>query len=175
MAKSHKELKPSDIVAIVDNREQRPWSLSPLKTMRGTLSTGDYSVLGLSEPPYGICIERKSLFDLLGVIGTHRDRFENELDRMRAYRTSAVIVEATFAEFSAGRWQEKGVYPWVSRIKPEAAMGSVLGWIAEGIPILFAGDASSASICAARILFIAARRRYNELQSFYGDGLKISS
>lgn len=172
MSRAHKELKPSDIVAIIDNREQTPWSLKPLNTMRGTLSTGDYSVLGLTSPPHGICIERKSLFDLLGVIGTHRERFEHELERMHAYRTRAIIVEASFQDFCAGKWQVRGNYPWSSRMKPEAAMGSVLGWIADGFPILFAGSPAEASVCAARIMFIAARRRFYELGSFY-ENLKV--
>lgn len=162
MTRAHKELKPSDIVAIVDTREQRPWSLSPLKSIRGTLPTGDYSVMGLTNE---IAIERKSLSDLLGCIGTHRDRFDDEVKRLLAYPTRCLIVECTWEEFTAGNWR--------SKISPSAAMGSVLGWIATGIPILFAGGASEASECAARILFIAARRRFYELGSFY-EGLKIS-
>lgn len=163
MAKNHKDLKPSDIIAIIDTREQRPWSLAPLKTQIGSLPTGDYSIRGLTHE---IAIERKSLSDLLGCIGTHRERFDDEIKRLLAYPTKAIIVEAS--------WQDLEMGSWRSKIKPSTAMGSVLGWIAYGIPIVFAGDASKASICAARIMFISARRRFLELGSFY-ENLKVSS
>ena len=168
---ARKELKPSDLTAIIDNKEKTPWDLAPLKTIKGTLYTADYSLLGLTSE---IALERKSLFDLLGVIGQHRERFEHELLRLKSFPVKAIIVEATFEEFSAARWLEKGIYPWQSRLKPEAAMGSVLSWIAQGFPIVFAGDASKASLCAARIMFIAAKQRWKQLNSFY-DNLRISS
>ncbi len=162
MARAHKELKPSDIVAVIDTREQTPWTLSPLKTIGGTLQTGDYSIMGLTHE---IAIERKSLSDLLGCIGTHRERFDSEMKRMLGYRSRAVIVEATWAELEAGDWR--------SRIKPSAAIGSVLGWMDMGIPFVFVGGASKASTYAARMLFIAARRRYFELGAFHGS-LKLA-
>jgi len=167
---ARKELRPEDVTVIVDNREQRPWNLAQLKMQRGTLYSGDYGILGLND----VALERKTLFDLLGVIGKHRDRFEHELARLAAIPSKAVIVEASFQELAAGRWQEKGVYPWQSRMNPKAAMGSVLGWIGQGIPFLFAGDASNASLCASRFLFIAAKRRFRELSSFQ-ETLKLSS
>jgi DNA excision repair protein ERCC-4 len=159
-----KTLKPEDITAVIDTREQTPWPLTPLRTQRGSLTTGDYSVLGLSDQ---IAIERKSLSDLLGCIGNDRERFERELKRLLAYPCRAIIVETTWQVFYSGVW------PVRSRLKPASAIGSVLGWVAMGIPILFPGGASEASQCAARILFIAARRRFNELGAFY-DGLNIA-
>lgn len=169
---SRKELRPEDITAIVDTREQTPWGLAPLQTIRATLTTGDYSIVGLTGVD-GIALERKSLGDLLGCIGGSRLRFSEELERMHAYRTKAVIVECSFQEFAAGGWR-LGIGPLRSKVDPKAAMGSVLGWIAEGIPFLFCPTPEDASICAARMLFIAARRRFIELGGFY-DGLKLSS
>lgn len=156
-----KTLRPEDLTAIVDPREQRPWSLSPLKSERGTLYTGDYSVKGLENE---IAIERKSLEDLLGCVGQSRDRFEHCVQRLLAYPVRAVIVEATWADLEAGAWRCK--------ITPKSASGSVLGWVARGIPFQFAGDASKASTMAARLMFIAARRRFEELGKFY-ESLKI--
>jgi DNA excision repair protein ERCC-4 len=66
------ELRPEQVVAIVDTREQLPLDLAPLAVEVGTLATGDYSVRGLVDV---IAIERKSLPDLLGCIG--QDRIEN--------------------------------------------------------------------------------------------------
>lgn len=167
---SHKELRPEDITALIDTREQRPWSLAPLKTKRATLRTADYSILGLSDPG-GIAIERKGLGDLLQCCGSSRKRFSEELERLHAYSTRCVIVECSFADFEQGKWllPDHG-YGYVhSRISPAAAMGSVLGWIAMGIPFLFCPTPESASTAAARMMFIAAKRRFKELSGFYGS------
>lgn len=158
---SRKTLDPSDITAIIDTREQRPWNLDPLKSKSGTLATGDYSILGLENE---IAIERKSLDDLLGCIGQHRKRFDKEIVRLRAYDCRAVIVETTWAQLESGQYR--------SQISPSAALGSVLGWIASGVPFIFAGDAKTAGTYASRLMYIAARRRWHELQMFY-KGLKI--
>lgn len=159
---ARKELRPEDITAIVDPREQRPWALTPLKTEVATLYTGDYSVKGLENV---IAIERKSLEDIIGCVGQNRERFEHCIKRMLAYPVRAVIVEATWADLEGGAWR--------SKISPASAVGSVLGWVARGIPFQFAGDASKASTMAARLMFIAARRRWEELGAFY-DSLKVS-
>ncbi len=159
---TRKTLKPEDVTAIVDTREQRPWVLAPLRTEKGTLYTGDYSVKGLENE---IAIERKSLEDLLGCVGQSRERFEDCVQRLLGYPVRAVIVEASWGELEAGAWR--------SKISPTSAVGSVLGWVARGIPFMFAGDASKGSTMAARIMFIAARRRFEELGAFY-ESLKIS-
>ncbi len=158
---ARKTLDPSDITAIIDTREQRPWSLAPLKTKSGTLQTGDYSIMGLEHE---IAVERKSLDDLLGCVGQERERFDKEIIRLRSYPCRAVIVEASWAQLEGGQYR--------SQVKPSAALGSVMGWIALGIPFIFAGDSARASTYAGRLMYIAARRRWHELQMFY-KGLKI--
>ena len=75
------ELKPDQVVAIIDTREQAPLDLSPLRSEAGTLATGDYSVKGLVNV---VAIERKSLTDLLGCIGQDRERFDREVIRLLA-------------------------------------------------------------------------------------------
>ena len=75
------KLDPSQVVCIVDTREQLPLNLDPLRTEPATLPTGDYSLKGLE---HHVCIERKSLDDLLGCVGRDRERFERELHRMLA-------------------------------------------------------------------------------------------
>lgn len=157
------KLLPSDITAIIDTREQTPWGLEPLQTIRGTLDTGDYSVVGLE---HRIRLERKSLPDLLQCIGNERQRFERELSRLLAYPSRMVVVETTWQEFTLGGWQ--------SKVTPESAMGSVIGWMAQGIPFHFAGRPADASQFAARFMFIAARRHWAELQSFCSS-LKIAT
>lgn len=148
------DLKPENVIAIVDTREQTPLDLHPLAVQTGTLTTGDYSVRGLESE---IAIERKSLPDLLGCVGQHRERFEKEIQRLLAYPCRAIVVESTWEQLEAGGWN--------SKITPAAAVGSVLGWIAKGIPVVMASDHSRAGKVVSRILFIASRRRWRELRA----------
>ena len=69
-----------DVLAIIDTREQLPLEL-PLRSITDTLPTGDYSVSGFEDL---ICVERKSLPDLIGCMTSGRTRFERELQRMKA-------------------------------------------------------------------------------------------
>ena len=63
------ELRPGQVVAVIDTREQLPLDLTPLRTEPGTLPTGDYSVRGLEQV---VSVERKraaiSLMLRLGVL-----------------------------------------------------------------------------------------------------------
>lgn len=89
---------------VIDTREQHPYSFTnfytnsaegrrPLliRTSRETLRTGDYSILGMEDL---IAVERKSLSDLYGTLGTGRERFERELARFAKLRWGAVVIEA---------------------------------------------------------------------------------
>ena len=145
------ELRPEQVTAIIDTREQIPLDLSPLQSVAGTLATGDYSVQGLENI---VAVERKSLGDLLGCIGQHRERFDREVIRLLAYPVRAIVVEATWADLECGEWR--------SQVTPSSAIGSVLGWIAQGVPIIMAGDHPRAGRYVSRLLFTAARRRWRE-------------
>ncbi len=145
------EPQPEDVCAVVDTREERPLDLSPLQVTVETLTTGDYSVRGLESV---IAIERKSLPDLISCCGGGRERFEREIHRLAAYPVRAVVVEATWPDLEQGEWR--------SNLTPASAIGSVLGWIAAGVPFVMAGDHSRAGRYVARMLYIAARRRWRE-------------
>ena len=149
------KLEPSSVVCIVDSREQTPLDLSPLKTVPGCLPTGDYSILGLEHL---VCIERKSLDDLLGCVGRDRERFERELQRMLAYPVRVLLVEATWAEIEMGQWR--------SKVTSSQAMGSLIGWAAMGIQLALVGSHERAGKFASRLLYTVARRRYAELRQF---------
>lgn len=151
-------LEPGDLVAIIDTREQLPLELSPMKTVTGTLQTGDYSIVGLEHL---VAVERKSLEDLISCVGVSRERFDREVQRLLGYPTRAVVVEATWANLEAGNWR--------SKVTPQAAVGSVLGWIERGVPILMAGNHASSGRIVSRLLWIAARRRWRELAAFGGS------
>lgn len=159
--RARKMIMPADVTAVIDTREQLPLSLE-LPSVRGTLSTGDYSVLGLENV---VALERKSLGDLIGCIGQGRERFEREIQRLLAYECRAIVVESTWGVLELGQWR--------SQVTPQAAIGSVLGWIARGVPVLMTGTRDQAAKMVSRLLFLAARRRWREAQAFC-DSLKLA-
>jgi ERCC4-type nuclease len=148
------ELRPEAITAVIDRREQAPLDLAPLRTVAGTLATGDYSIVGLEAV---VAIERKSLGDLLGCVGGDRQRFDREIQRLLGYPVRAVVVESTWATLESGRWR--------SQATASAAVGSCLGWIAAGVPIVMVADHERAGRFVARLLHTAARRRWRELRA----------
>ena len=149
------KLDPLSVVAIIDTREQLPLCLDPLRTEPETLPTGDYSLKGLE---HHVCIERKSLDDLLGCVGRERERFERELHRMLAYPVRVLLVESTWAEIELGQWR--------SKVTSSQAMGSLIGWAAMGIQLALVGSHERAGKFASRLLYTVARRRYAELRQF---------
>ncbi len=154
------EIPMEAIVAIVDTREQDPLDLAPLATITATLATGDYSVRGLERI---VAVERKSLPDLLACVGRERKRFDREVQRLLAYPVRALVVESTWPAIEAGGWR--------GEVRPQAALGSLLGWMAAGLPVLMAGDHERAGRFVARLLVTAARRRWREARVLLGNGL----
>jgi ERCC4-type nuclease len=149
------ELRPEWLPpAIQDSREQCPVDLDPWQVEVGTLSTGDYSVRGLEHV---IAIERKSADDMLCCIGSERERFEREIMRLKAYEVRAIVVEASWQFFERGEWR--------SKVTPAAAIGSLLGWITAGIPVVMAYDHDRAGRFISKILYTAVRRRWRELRA----------
>ena len=82
---------------IHDTREQQPYSFDgyAAKVEPGTLQTGDYSLVGLSDH---IALERKSLADLCGTLTTGRERFARECERGRGLEYFGLIIEASLED-----------------------------------------------------------------------------
>jgi ERCC4-type nuclease len=154
------KLDPSAVTAIVDTREQTPLDLAPLRVQAGTLSTGDYALAGCDS----VRIERKSLEDLLACVGRERDRFDREIERLRAFEVAVLLVESTWGEIELGQWRGK--------ITPAQVEGSLLGWAAKGIQVELVGTHERAGRFASRLLYTVARRRYRELRTF-ADGVAL--
>jgi DNA excision repair protein ERCC-4 len=148
------ELDPAEVTALIDCREQRPLDVTPLRAFSANLVTGDYSVLGLENI---VAIERKSLPDLLACVGQERERFDRECQRLLAYPTRCIVVESTWADLEAGGWK--------SKVTSSAVIGSCLGWITAGIPVVMCGDHERAGRYVSRMLFTAARRRWREARA----------
>ena len=153
-----KQIRPDQVTAIVETREQDPLNLAPLKTVLGTLDTGDYSIQGLEHV---VRIERKSLQDLIANIGRERARFDRAVQRLLAYPVRVLVVESTWQQIEA---HEPAIPQWRGQITKEHVIGSLLGWQASGLSIHMVGDHKRAGQHVARLLFTVARRRWAELQ-----------
>lgn len=81
------------MIIIQDTREQNPFDFSfyDCDISIATLKTGDYTIEGYEEI---VCIERKkSAAELATNLGKHRERFENELERMRSFKYRYIVCE----------------------------------------------------------------------------------
>ena len=76
--------------------------------------------------------------------------------RLLAYPVRALVVESSWGELEKGEWR--------SQVTAKAAVGSVLGWIAAGLPTLLVGSHDRAGKYVSRLLYIAARRRLREVR-----------
>lgn len=161
---SHKDLWPENIVALADSREQTPVALDlSLPTEKATLYTGDYSVRGLENL---ICIERKSLPDLVGCVGRDRDRFERCIQRMKGYQTKVLVIEANLrALYLPGQWR--------GHVTPKQVFETVNSW-AKHVSVYWAYDHQLAGEIISGILNSAAREHWGQLQGFF-KSLKIAS
>lgn len=149
------KLKPEDITLIVDSREQQPLDLEPFKIIRGGLTTGDYSVVGLTHK---VAVERKSIQDLVMCVGKERERFDREIKRLLAYESRAVFVEGSIETIRLKQYR--------GQTHPNAILSSIAGWMALGIPIHFAGDRAASADMMKRFMFLCAQRAWNESYEF---------
>lgn len=158
-----KELKPEQVTLLIDTREQNPLDVSPLKSRRATLTTGDYTAEGMESI---ICVERKDLGDLIGCIGRERERFEKEMHRILAYPVRALVIEAEWGQIEAKQYR--------GSVHPNAVLGSLMGWLAQGIPVVMIGDHARASKWVTRMIYLAVKRRYNECLPLFDNMIEVT-
>ncbi|MGR3221034.1 MAG: ERCC4 domain-containing protein [Candidatus Anammoxibacter sp.] len=147
-------LKKTDITILIDSREQMPLEFKEAKTEVVTLDTGDYSLRNFENE---ICIERKSLSDLLDSLGVSRERFMRETQRMKAYSYKAIIIEATLTELIAGEWR--------SKITPQSVMGSLLALnVTHGINIIWATNHELTAHIVEGLLFYYLKGKIKDVE-----------
>ena len=147
-------LRPEMVTVIQDSREQDPLDLAPMPVEVAGLASGDYV---LAAAPDVAVIERKSIADLLGCIGRGRERFERELQRLRAFPCRVVLVEGHYPDlFQDAR----------SRLSPESIVGTLAAWQARYCGFLFAGTKAAAEEDAQRFFMNVARQLYQRAEAF---------
>jgi ERCC4-type nuclease len=143
-----KPLADSQPIIVVDTREQNPLPFLRLKTIPGTLISGDYSVAGLEEL---FSVERKSVPDLVGCcIGENRERFERELHRLRGFRFKRLLIVGTELEIRQAKYR--------SNVKPQSVLATIAAFeIRYDIPVTFSPTPQEAGRLVERWAFWFSR------------------
>jgi len=138
--KGHSIIRSESIpkpVVLVDTREKEPFPLYVNHPnwiggeRRETLKTGDYTLEGMESL---LCLERKSLADLVACTVTYRRRFIASCSRLARFTWKAIIVEATFEDIKGGF--EPFDIP--SDVHPNSVCGTLDEIEAKfGIPIIY--------------------------------------
>ena len=135
-------MKSSPII-ITDSREQMPLKFANLPVESGTLYSGDYSIKGMEEV---FVIERKTISDLVGSLTSGRDRFMNELHRLRGYRFRRLLIVGSRNEIETGSYR--------SRTKPRAVLASLAAVEARyDIPVIFSPTPHAAAALIEQWVF----------------------
>jgi len=124
-------------VVLVDTREQDPLPLHANHPnwiggeRRVALKTGDYTVEGMEGL---LCLERKTLADLVACTVTYRRRFLAVCSRLAGFVWKAILVEATLEDVKGGF--EPFDIP--SEVHPNAVCGALDAIEAKfGIPVIY--------------------------------------
>lgn len=131
---------PPKLTVYVDTREKNPPPFPEGVVLeRVTMDAADYTTPILQ----GIAvIERKSLDDFAQSITRSRERFDDEVRRLRAYRWKAIVVEGDLSTV----FRE-------TRVHPHSVLGTIASFFARAdLPCLFAVNASGAGRLMAGIL-----------------------
>ena len=143
VAKSPEKFLPT---IIQDTREQEPLFFETLPVIEGTLSTGDYSVVGLEND---FAVERKSLPDLFGSLTSGRDRFMREIQRLNGFTFRRLLIIGSEHEIEQGQHR--------SRVSPKSVLHSLAAIEARGVPVVFSASPARAAAQIEKWAFWRAR------------------
>lgn len=147
--KSLGDLAEAVPVLVIDNREQTPLVFTRLRSVRGTLYSGDYGIQGLED---SFAVERKSIEDLVSCcMGENRNRFSHELQRLRGFRFKRLVIIGSRGLIETQRYR--------SRISPTAVLGSLAAWeIRFDLPVVFCETPEAAALQIERWAVTFARQ-----------------
>lgn len=152
---------------IVDTREQRPWTWRPeiaageVSLHHEALETGDYSLVGMKEL---VTIERKSLADLWGCVGGHRERFKKQFERLQHIRWPALVVEGSLYQIGGHRSRAHSCDN--RKVLSSHVIGTLTSWgLRYNVQIWLAGSPRESERLAFYWLRNARRIREEELEA----------
>ena len=108
--------KTAFVPIVSDTREQEPYGFDTrrVRVIRRALPAGDYSIEGMET---AVAVERKSLPDFVSTVIHNRPRFYRELELLRGYGDTAVVVEGNLMDVLGGRYR--------SAAHPNALLGTI--------------------------------------------------
>lgn len=151
----------SGLIIAIDTREQLPYRFeglglgnaesdgdpSPVSTLRISLPTGDYAVLGDSR----FAVERKSLEDAYATFGRGRQRFEAELARSLILDQFHLVLEFPFEHDP----------PSFTSVKRSTVVNSLYTWsVRYGVSVWYAGSRSGGEITTYSLCYRWWRDRH---------------
>ena len=128
---------------IIDRREQHFYLFKNIPWEWGTLQTGDYSIKGYENL---VTVERKSIDDLFGTLSSGRERFFNEIERMKLFDLAVIMVESDPMSIIMNP-------PMRSNASPKMILSTLLSITAKSrIPVLFFSSRQLAKYATVGIL-----------------------
>lgn len=143
---------------VIDSREQIPLPFTRLPTIRAGLYSGDYSIAGLED---GFSIERKSIDDLVGCcVNSNRERFENELHRLRGFRFKRLLI--------IGQRVEVELKHYRSAIAPASVLGTLAAFeVRYDCPVVWASTPEAAAALVERWAWYYAREHVEQVNGLF--------
>lgn len=155
-----KETRKPRPTIIIDQQEKLPltryFDEKQVRVEVAHLETGDYSLAGATDI---LAIERKSMGDLLTCVTNDRERFMDQMRRLKNYPSRFLIVEATRATIEAGAYDRD--------VKPSSIVGTLLGLAVRwNICVVYCKDQREA---AERVQWICLKVAELQKEGFYND------
>lgn len=114
------------MIILVDSRETTPWKLNCQTQVVG-LPTGDYSLPGYEST---ICIERKTINDLVNTLINDWQRFSRQLRRMAAMDIAFIVCDCPMSRLTNKEY--------VSDALPQSVRGKINHiHVNYGVPTVF--------------------------------------
>ena len=147
-------------VIIVDQQEKLPltsfFKPTEVTVQVAHLETGDYSVAGGTHL---LAIERKALNDLLRCTAQDRERFMDQMRRLKNYRCKFLIVEADEQDIADGIYE--------SRVHPASVLGTLMTvQVRWGINVIHANGQADA---ARRVSWICRKVHQLQAEGFFDE------
>lgn len=143
--------KKRKIVIGIDKKEKKPYTFERfpcIETKRVDLQTFDYVCHWPRLKFLGI--ERKTLPDFLSCVGTERARFDRCIERMKNYKQSIMVVEASYRQIYHGNYGR-------CQVTPQSVLGSIARWTGMGILVVPCETREASEDFTARYIYQIAK------------------
>lgn len=145
---------------IVDQQEKLPltryFDPALVQVESAHLETGDYSLVGATHL---VAIERKHMTDLLNCVTTERERFMDQMRRLKNYPSRFLVVESTKSALEAGEYERA--------IRSSSVVNTLLGIAVRwNICVVYCKDQAAA---AERVQWILLKVAQLQKEGFYDN------